>query len=152
MIRTSTGYDVGRLLGRVANHPNHYSRFVVCTPFIDDQMLPQLVSLADATRRAQCGLVVITRPQAASKLRAAMRGRRNSWKCVVIGRPKLHAKVYLAVARERDESEVIVTSANLTTAGVERNVELGIRARPTTDHGRSLLSDIRGFLERLAAA
>jgi hypothetical protein len=152
MIRTSTGHDVERLLGRVGNHPDQYSEFVVCTPFVDDGMLARLVRLAEVVRRAQCGFVVITRPEAASKLRAAMPGHPAAWKGIVIGRPDLHAKVYLAVARLRNESEVIVTSANLTSAGVETNIELGVRVRPSTDHGRSLLADVRNFLERLAAA
>lgn len=53
--------------------------------------------------------------------------------------PRLHAKVYFA-----DEKEVVVTSANLTASGLERNLEVGVRS---TD--AALVSEVREWFSNL---
>ena len=63
--------------------------------------------------------------------------------------PRLHAKVYLVVRRRSKETRAIVTSANLTTAGLGNNVELGVLAARTSDAGCKVVSEVRTFLERL---
>ena len=62
MIRISTGADIDRLLRQVTARPERYAQVVVCSPFIDAEMRERLVNLAELTRRAQCGLRIITCP------------------------------------------------------------------------------------------
>jgi hypothetical protein len=67
----------------------------------------------------------------------------------VIACPHLHAKFYLAIARKSTKTEAIVTSANLTSAGLANNIELGVRITPTTPHGRALFEELDRFARRL---
>jgi len=103
------------------------------------------------TRRASCGLRVITTPTTAVALLGRLPGHTATWHGVVVARIGLHAKVYLVLARPRGSSEVIVTSANFTAAGVEENIELGVRASPSTDSGRQLINEVRHFLQRVGS-
>jgi len=136
-------------MNEVIGRPNRYAQVVVCSPFIDDQMLGVLVRLAQVTRRASCGLRVITTPTTAVALLARLPGHVTTWHGVVVARIGLHAKVYLVLARPRGHSEAIVTSANFTAAGVDENIELGVRASPSTDSGRQLINEVRNFLQRI---
>ncbi|MGI9298171.1 MAG: phospholipase D-like domain-containing protein [Gammaproteobacteria bacterium] len=54
----------------------------------------------------------------------------------VINLPRLHAKIYVA-----DESRAIITSANLTTSGMEHNYEYGVGVS-----GRAVVRRIRGHV------
>jgi HKD family nuclease len=63
--------------------------------------------------------------------------------------PQLHAKAYLRLDRE-GRNEAIITSANLTRAGLESNVELGVHASSTSLTGRQLVAKVRHFLDHLA--
>jgi hypothetical protein len=134
----------------VSRRPDLYAEVVVCSPFIDETMQRLLVRIARVTHAAQCGLRIITTSPTASALRERLPGHPAAWGHVVLGRQGLHAKVYLALSRQRALSEVIVTSANFTTAGIDENIELGIRARPSTDYGRQLMDEVRHFLRAIA--
>ncbi len=152
MIRISTGADLERFLSLVLATPERYAQIVICSPFIDTPMIDRLVRLAVACRRARCGLRVITCPSAAMNLCEVLPGHPATWHGAVIARAELHAKVYLAIARTRGDSEVIVTSANLTEAGVNTNIEFGVQAKGTSEPGCNLLWQVSHFLHRLAAA
>lgn len=133
----------------VIGQPDRYAQVVVCSPFIDEQMQGVLVRLAQLTGRAGCGLRVITTPTTAGVLLGRLPGHPATWRRVVVSRMGLHAKVYLVLARPRGWSEAIVTSANFTAAGVAENIELGVRASPSTDPGRQLINEVRHFLQRV---
>ena len=149
MIRTATGMDVDRLMHSVLSRPACYAQVVVCVPFVDDEMLDLIIRLADATRRAGCGLRVITTPATAAVVHRRLPGHPEQWRSLVVARKSLHAKVYLVVGRSPARSEALVTSANLTAAGVARNIELGVLACPSTDSGRQLINEVRRFLQDL---
>jgi phosphatidylserine/phosphatidylglycerophosphate/cardiolipin synthase-like enzyme len=151
VIRTATGMDIERLMNGVIGRPDRYAQVVVCSPFIDERMQGVLVRLAQVTRRAGCGLRVITTPTTAGVLVGRLPGHPATWHGVVVARMGLHAKVYLVLARPRGWSEAIVTSANFTAAGVEQNIELGVRVSPSTDSGRQLINEVRHFLQRVGS-
>ncbi len=151
MIHTSTGSDVGGLLERLIAHPERYAEVVLCTPFIDAEMIPRLVRLSERARRSNLAATVITSPASAAALRTRLSGNPASWRGLIAECERLHAKVYLALGRQGDMSEAIVTSANLTLAGVSRNIELGVRALSNSDGGRQFISEVRHFVRRIAA-
>jgi len=149
VIQTSTGSDVEDLLSRVAARPERYAEVVVCSPFVDAEMLDRFISLVDVTRGRSCGVRLITSEDTARTLRPHLPGHPSFWKSLVASQRRLHAKVYLALARRRFVSEAIVTSANLTRAAVSENIELGVRALSTTDAGRRLLDQVHYFVRRI---
>jgi hypothetical protein len=133
-----------RLLNSVQRCPNQFTELILCSPFLDEEIVPMVVDLAKRTDRAGCGFRILTKPAAANRLYAAFFDNAR-WSKKIIVHQDLHAKIYLAISRER-QSEVIVTSANLTLAGIEGNVELGIRATATSRIGRVLVEQVRQFL------
>jgi HKD family nuclease len=151
MIHTSTGHDVVRMLDRVARTPARYSDVVVCCPFIGDDLMPRLLSLLERANATRCTIRVVTSHESANALIGRLSTKHVMCRRYVIGRTRLHAKVYLAIARRHVDSEAIVTSANLTRGGTVDNIELGVRAVPSCDAGRRLLDDIHHFVRRLAA-
>jgi HKD family nuclease len=151
MIEVSSGEDVNRLLARVASHPGRYANITLCSPFIDEEMLDRVLPLAHSAKRADCRVRLITSPEAARRLLNRCDALRDGRLDIVTTSPRLHAKVYLAIARCSNDTEAIVTSANLTNAGVYSNIELGVRVTPTSKSGRRLLDHVRHFIKRLAA-
>ena len=72
---------------------------------------------------------------------AALRVFKNSFShCEVINLPRLHAKVYVA-----DESNALITSANLTPSGLDNNLEYGIAVSEKT-----VIQAVRRDLQRYA--
>jgi hypothetical protein len=151
MIATSVGMDVIAFLDRIRSRTHRLKEIMICSPFIDLAMADRLVSLLTEARRARCAIRVVTTPEAARILSAKLPGHPAFWYAMLIPRRRLHAKVYLAVARRIGESEAIVTSANLTVDGTSENIELGIRVLATTDAGRRILQQVYHFVRRLAA-
>lgn len=149
MIRIASSMDVRRLLVHVLSLPEHFQQVIVCSPFLDDVVLGMLEALAQATRRAQCGFKVVTRPAGYRSLLEGLPGHPSQWCGGVVALPELHAKAYLAIGRRTAETRAIVTSANLTRAGLGENLELGVLATPASDAGRKLVSEVREFLQRL---
>ena len=149
MIATTAGRDVRRLLDAVRCRPQSASQLVICSPFVDPELLPLVSELADRTGRAGCAFRVITREPAATMLRHALSGSSAGRKALIVAHPRLHAKAYLRLDRA-GRSEAIVTSANLTVAGIDSNVELGIRATACSPLGRRIVADVRRILERVA--
>jgi len=151
MIEISTGDDVDRLLASVAARPDRFRSLVLCSPFIDGPTLARVIELSNAAIAAGCRTRFITSAHAAgtyqlehTKLGSIPRG------ILTVSR-RLHAKIYLAVARNANDTEAIVTSANLTSAGIRSNIELGIKARPNCEGGRRLIEQVRHFISELTA-
>lgn len=153
MIRVAEGSDVIALLRNVSTCTADYAEFLVCSPFIDLSMVGIIVNIAICTRQAHCGFRILTSRAAAYTLFAELPGHRRAWPNTVIVRERLHAKAYIAIGRKnRETSEAIVTSANLTVAGLTSNVELGVRAIPTSAEGRQLLEHFHHYIRRLTDA
>lgn len=112
---------------------------VLCTPYVDMRTLASL-GLAPAAN-----VHIVTTDSSAGQLRAELEQARSI--CAV---PHLHAKVYARWAREAERTEVIVTSANLTSAGLSRNLELGVLARGDCPDGRRLIRQFERFLAMFA--
>ena len=140
-----------RMLDRVARAPHRYSEVIVCCPFIGDDLLPRILALFEWAQRGSYTIRVITSSDAAYVLANRLLEHQALWRRSVVTRSRLHAKVYVAIARRRTDSEAIVTSANLTRGGTVENIEFGIRAVPSSDAGRRLVDDIHHFVRRLAA-
>lgn len=133
MIEVADGYAVERLIRRAVNNGARYRRLVVCAPFIDACWLALF-----GLHGGGCDITVVTTPAAAAHLRAT-----NKCTGITIAtHPGLHAKIYLLEGHRLENSEVIVTSANLTNSGLRGNTELGTRAIPTTAAGRALYTEI----------
>lgn len=145
MIRPANGVDVRGLLGRIARNPQHYKECIVCAPFIDEAAARVLAELLVETRRASCGMQVLATPQALTTLKRLLPGPSTTWKRSLTALRRLHAKVYLLRGRKPEASEAIVTSANLTEAGLARNIEFGLHIRPSSVAGRELLKQILAF-------
>jgi hypothetical protein len=148
MIEFATAIDVANLLARVRTHVDQYSDLVLCSPFISDDVLLTLRGLAHSAPVNGCGMQIITAAHTFDRVMACA-GAQGWRRTRVVGRPHLHAKFYLAVGRRNELTEAIVTSANLTTAGLSSNIELGVRITPTTSPGRALLHQINRFARRL---
>jgi phosphatidylserine/phosphatidylglycerophosphate/cardiolipin synthase-like enzyme len=151
MIHTISGPDVEGFLDRLLAHPERYAEATVCTPFVDVEMAIRIVRLIERAARAQLAITVVTSPSCASTLKKALGGRPDSWRRVVREHKRLHAKVYVVLARRGAISEAIITSANLTRAGVSENIEFGVRAVDDSESGRRLISEARNFVRRIAA-
>ena len=149
MIATAHGASVLSLLEDVRRWPGRYSEFAICSPFIDAELLPITVELAERAYRAQRSFRIITRPAAAAMLLAVLPGPTVRWKTIVRVHNNVHAKAYLGFSRG-GPSTAIVTSANLTLGGLKSNVELGVRAESTSLTGRQLIDQVRHFLQQLA--
>ncbi len=103
-------------------------------------------TLASRTTPTQHGLHVLTDVRSDSVLSGSLdiRALRAFYEAIpeaeVVNLPRLHAKVYLA-----DRRMAIVTSANLTHAGLEKNFEYGVGFK-----GEAIVSQIRSDLESYA--
>jgi hypothetical protein len=121
---------------------------VLCSPFVDDDVLVTVEGLAHSASRVGCALGVITGRHAIDRV-AARLGPPMHGSTRVIGCARLHAKFYLAIGRRGEITEAIVTSANLTAVGLTSNIELGVRICASTPYGRALLHQIERFAYRL---
>jgi phosphatidylserine/phosphatidylglycerophosphate/cardiolipin synthase-like enzyme len=143
------GSAVGTFIARVQQRPDQYREVVVCSPFLDDATRPWVVDFAQRAPRVRCGFRVITRKEAADALFGVLPGGRKVWKRVIVSHCLLHAKVYLAVARNYALSEAIVTSANFTMDGISENEELGLRITGRSETGRQLLGGLHRAIQNL---
>ncbi len=64
----------------------------------------------------------------------------------VILQHRLHAKAYTLLGINSADHEALVTSSNLTAAGIGRNLELGVNLRGSTEH---LVSTIERVARRV---
>jgi hypothetical protein len=154
VIGLATGQAVPHLLNDVRAHPDRASHLVICSPFPDRDLLPLVIDLARRVDRAGWSLRFITTEAVAGMIREAAPGPLApgplmNRSLTLVARGRLHAKTYLLVDRG-GRSEPIVTSANLTLAGIESNIELGVHATATSPAGLRLIGDLRRILERVA--
>lgn len=150
MIEICNGSDLKFFLRRVANAIDRYGEVTLCAPFIDDEVVQTLLPILGSKDRKHLSLRLITSAQSAGRIRSLSRSELLPRTNGIVVRHGLHAKIYLAVPRTGN-SEAIVTSANLTRAGMLSNVELGIRAVSSTEAGNRLVHQIHHFVRRLAA-
>ena len=148
MINTASGSDLRRMLAQVRRHADEYSMIVICSPFVDEELLPLIRDLADRASRRRAGFRLVTRPATAAKLFAVLPGLRAHLGHMLMLHPGLHAKVYLGL--KGTNGQAIVTSANLTAAGLESNIELGVRSDTTSHAGRQLVGQACRFLRDLS--
>jgi hypothetical protein len=151
MISLSAGTDVRKLIERVIDRPERFADVTICSPYIDNDMPELLARLIRSARRAQCGVRIITSRAAAESIQGQFAFHPATWRDLLVTPQGLHAKVYTAIARRTMESEAIITSANLTAAGTRSNVELGVRAAPTSEQGLRLIAGTQSFIRRLTS-
>lgn len=150
MIGITGGGEVLRLLDRVALQAGLYRQLVVCSPFLDEAMGSRLAQLAARIDRERSCLSIITTPSTITSMLNS-RELRTRGRIRVTGIPGLHAKFYLAIARDMRLTEAILTSANCTLAGTTANIELGIRMAASTPSGARIIEDIDRFARRILA-
>lgn len=146
MIEVVPGKEVLRLLATVAACPQLFSELTLCSPFIDEQISGRLQTVVEKAVRAGCSVSIVTRSTSADQVTYACRRVRRVVRLVY--RDDVHAKAYVVQTRPgRGPSEAIVTSANLTDAGLGRNLEIGVRMRTSSLNGRRLFEQVRRNLQ-----
>jgi hypothetical protein len=123
MVALTDGTEVVRLVEKAIRHPGRYRRVIVSSPFLDDVGAGLLSRLFAATQNGPL-VTLLTRPDVALRYASVMDQRRRNVELLMP--PDLHAKCYVLVGRVAADSEAIVTSSNLTAAGIGRNWEVGI--------------------------
>jgi hypothetical protein len=150
MITLCDGSELERFLLLVESATERFTRLVICSPYVDHGSMVRLARLRQKAMGVGCGFTLVTRRQAGLEFALASRnpvfGRRN-----VATSDRLHAKVYVAVARRFRESMLMITSANLTQAGIGRNCESGVLVRSNTPTGSKLIDIAATTLLQLAA-
>jgi hypothetical protein len=147
MITLVSGAAVGQMLDRATATPWNYSQVLLCSPFIDQALAPRLEQLFQAADNTKCVVTIVTNCGSGDFLAALCSGRRY---VRVLVRRRLHTKAYLLLGREGSRnSEALVTSANLTLAGMSTNDELGVHIRCTSSGGRHLIRQINCSFRRL---
>jgi len=147
MITLASGAAVGQMLARATATPSNYCQVLLCSPFIDQALAPRLEQLFQAADNTKCAVTIVTNCGSVDSLAALCTGRRY---VRVLVRKRLHTKAYLLLGREGSRhSEALVTSANLTRAGMSTNDELGVHIRCTSSGGRHLIRQIDSSLRRL---
>jgi phosphatidylserine/phosphatidylglycerophosphate/cardiolipin synthase-like enzyme len=148
MIEIIPGKEVVRLLAKVAARPQLFSELTLCSPFIDEQASDRLRPVIESAVGAGCAVSIVTRLASAGRVVHACGHVRRAVHLVY--RDDVHAKAYVVQARSgRGSSEAIITSANLTRAGLGRNREIGVRIRPTSLDGRRAFEQVRRNLRDL---
>ena len=117
---------------------------IIAAPFITREPVERLVAKLRARRRSvQISLLTNLAPN--SLIDGSLDGRAITWLCerapgtTVRHLRYLHAKAYVA-----DEHMAIVTSANLTTGGLYRNLELGV-AITASEAVKDIAADLREY-------
>lgn len=150
MISLCDGSELERFLFSVESATERFAYVVICSPYVDRTSTERLARLRAKATSVGCGFTLITRRRPGREFSLASRnpafGRRN----VAIS-DRLHAKVYVAVARRFRESVLMITSANLTRAGIGKNYESGLLVRGTTPTGSKLIEIAANMLLLLAA-
>jgi hypothetical protein len=135
---------VVRLLERPLKGDNMLRSISVSTPFLDERGLAMLAQI-DATW-PEYPFRLLTRPENAAAIRMFQ------WRRLRIQfLHGLHAKVYCALSVDDRLHEAIVSSANLTRAGVESNVELGLRVTGSTPECAALAARVDNWTRRAFA-
>jgi hypothetical protein len=150
VIHIATGAEVLRLVDRMTS-PDRFVERVIRVPDIGLEMLPRVHDLLVAAVEGRTAFRLITSSSGLRSVASAVHCKSARWRRTVFVHHRLHAKVYLAIARRVGDTEAIVTSANLTAGGIADNIELGIRIIGDCNQGRRVLADVYHFVRRLAA-
>lgn len=151
MTTICAGGDLDRFLQSLETEPSLYSQVVICSPFVDRRLCKRLTHFAETARKVGCGVRLITKGGEVPALLPMWPGRNQRGVKTLVAIPRLHAKVYLAVGRDRQNSWAVVTSANLTEAGLRKNIELGLLVRAASSDGARIVEQVRRFLESLSS-
>lgn len=99
---------------------------VICSPFIGEEPCKRIADMLNQSQRATLRFFLLTNLTCENMLSGAtdVRGIIHLFEaipqCDVRFLPRVHAKIYV------NEEQAIVTSANLTQSGLERNLEYGV--------------------------
>jgi len=146
MIDVVEGDAIRRLLEKAARTPELYRRLIIVSPFIDEYGW-ELVTRSLRTRRGRVPRVtLVLRPDAVEKVSRWAGSRQDQFDIVV--RQRLHAKVYALLGFRSAAHEAIITSSNLTAAGIEQNLELGLTIRGATDRLASMVERVGHFVTK----
>lgn len=145
MIELCSAASVVRLFTSVQRRPKRYRSFSAACPFIDMTGIKLLQTLDMLPERLARHLV--TRRDAAYPAVHDVEWRNFS----VAAIPTLHAKVYVAVGFRDIDHEALITSANLTTAGLAFNLELGTRVTASTAAFARFIERTAGWIASTAA-
>jgi HKD family nuclease len=151
VIALAGGTEVRRLLDPMLERADRLHEAMICSPLIDAALEDALARLSVAMSPLTGSLLIITTPAAARSIQRILSATCMRRTALVVPRRKLHAKTYISLARRPRECEAIVTSANLTEAGLGTNIELGVQVLPTSDAGRLLFEQTCRFVRDLAA-
>jgi hypothetical protein len=110
-------------MARAISDPLAYREVVICSPFIDELGAQIIERLRHASTRGGARVTVITRQETADWLSLTLADARFR----IVVQQRVHAKVYALVGHQRRDHQIVVTSANLTAAGLRRNIEVGLR-------------------------
>lgn len=131
MIDIVGGGAIPRLLEKVARTPELYRRVVIASPFLDRYGWDLIKDTCLASERRVPTLTMVLRPDAVQ--RVADWAPDLMWRIDMVVRWRLHAKFYALLGIRRVAHEAIITSSNLTAAGISRNLELGLILRGRTE-------------------
>jgi hypothetical protein len=146
MVEIAQGDAVRRLLERGLSAPSRYLHVYVCSPFID---LMGAAIVDRCWRMAMSGgpaVTVITTLETRRQYSARWHVREPFFRLRSVH--GLHAKVYALVGRVKSDSVLLLTSANLTAAGIGRNRELGVQINGTNSFLPQLCQQTLFHLQR----
>lgn len=127
-------------------------RLWLVAPWIgDDASGGALAVLLEALRERQASVIVVTRPPAQPWHAQAVEALRADGRATVYTSPNLHTKLYIAECN--GFRGAMLGSANLTSPGDRKNLELAVEFRSTmespTDEVAALLSELSRYASDL---
>ena len=143
-----TGMAVRDFLRRIRARLDRYEEIVLLSPYLDEATAVEARDILVEAEHARCGVRIVTRIDGAAKIWALLPGHRSKWSRAVQVRHRLHAKVYWAAGKTREQGEAIITSANFTIDGMTVNDELGVRITGASADGRHTLGTIRSSINK----
>jgi phosphatidylserine/phosphatidylglycerophosphate/cardiolipin synthase-like enzyme len=143
------GHDLERFFEGIESAPSRYSQVIICSPYIDEELQTRIALFAVVAQKSGCAVRIITKVSELPSTLKAWPERNHFGPRSLIAVPQLHAKVYLALGRDRRDSQVMVTSANLTEAGLSKNIEFGLLVHASSLEGARIVEEVRRFLESL---
>jgi hypothetical protein len=149
MLKIVSGHALGQFVEKALSPMAPFGRIVFCSPFIDAGLRWRIVEFAERADGKGVRLRIVTSPDVAEALGDELARQDCSSSVRVLGVRGLHAKAYLATQGFGRPSVALVTSANLTHAGCEDQIEVGVLASTTCDAGTRLVVDLAEFLTGL---
>lgn len=130
MVHLMDGSGVLQVLDKAARSPERFRRVVVSSPFLDEYGVGLLRRLSRSSGRGPRLTLVLT-PEIAGQVCTGLVGLPSGTEVVVQNR--LHAKVFALLGINPVDHEALITSSNLTEAGVEKNLEVGVNLRGSSE-------------------